>query len=294
MAPCSTGIWIKARHLIYKTDESLLSANLAEIINCLGGIKKCLMLLLKFRDCFNTLKVNQLNEILTQINYNHKMQQKDSIHRIKHNDNQKRIGFSDIGSECILHITSYLSISEIGESFKNVNTIFAMIGLQEIKKSDSYYIDGHKLIIENEDEMTQKYHTTNTIGFGDRKFLNLSRLFSDLTAKDMFSKCSEKVDIALDDLSIWNYTERRNKTIRPNRKVKLDFNEVMSDKLDEGITDEMRITHTIPTESDDKKFRSIYDRIGNVQARKVKNFIISHNFIPKKHNHNNYLFVCDI
>lgn len=270
-SPCSVVSWIKARHVVSKTDSSLLSSNHIDILNCLGGIKNCLMLLLKSRESFNTLQLIQLNCILTNINHNDKIGKNNTNSDMETDSNEKSMGLLDIGSECLCHITSFLSLTEISESFKNVSCLFAMIGLEEIKKVDCYYINGHDLIIENENELYDKYYHINVIDFGRKYFLRHSRIYCDTTAKEMFLKWSEKVNISLNHLSVWSYTERRNKTLRPNRKTKLNFKEKEDKrKQNEGVTEEMRVTHTVKIQPNTKKIRSIYDRIGGVYAHKVK------------------------
>ena len=40
--------------------------------------------------------------------------------------------------------------------------------------------------------------------------------------QELFREWSKETAIAIQDLMVWNYTERRNKTMRPNRLIRLD------------------------------------------------------------------------
>ncbi len=61
---------------------------------------------------------------------------------------------------------------------------------------------------------------------------------------------------------VFNYTQRKNKTLRGNRQIKLDLNEVDENDDSDKYSDNQIGNHTISTTEKLQYVKSIYDRIG--------------------------------
>ena len=251
MATCDVVTRLKASEILTNTSDELLELHVNDIMNCFGGIKKCLQILLKSIDTENA---TNLTKVMININ-NEQLENNQMKQKVKQNE------IMDIGVSCIQNITNFLSIQEIGESFTLVCKSFGVIGMNEMRKVDFFFRNGHDFI--------NKHLIVNTLGLGRRKFLNQCRMYKDSSFQDLFQKISDIIGIPQKHLSIWHYTERKNLTIRPNREIKLNSTKSNEKFWYKGlIKDEMKKMHTIPTHPVFKGIQSVYQRIGDIKTKK--------------------------
>eukprot|EP01084_Bolivina_argentea_P262403 443721_1 len=125
--------WISIRHLIIDTRPSLLG-NTDKVLNCLGGVKQCLMLLLQSRSILSDDQCNSIRQAISELK---EMETKSTNESNKEEDTFK-LTFDKLDSNSLCHITHFLTTFEISVSFKNVCSKFAIIGLDEINKYDVF------------------------------------------------------------------------------------------------------------------------------------------------------------
>ena len=135
-------------------------------------------------------------------------------------------------------------------------------------------MNGHDLMVKHK-KQSNKERYINKIGIGHLSLLTQRRMFKDDTFNVIFNKLSRMNGIPLEHLLIYNYTERKNKTYRPNRQIALKYNEQKALNANDGISEEMILTHTIPTSPRRKHIKSIHERIGDLIARKVRFYAFS-------------------
>eukprot|EP01083_Nonionella_stella_P135242 411402_1 len=303
---CDVGGWLQSRRLVSQTKSSLLASNALKIFECLGGIDKCLMLLLNNRSLLTTIQLMQLNHVLTDINQEEKTKNKDkysqthpetNVEHVTDEDTNPCIEFIHIPSQCIKYITTFLTIPEI-KPFNNVCSTFAIIGSDEAKKTNSYHLNGHSLIIKHKNQINKNQYI-NVIDIGFETHLVQTRTFKDESLLHVFQNMSETTHIPLQYLSIFSYTVRNNGTTRPNRRICLDFNEdihEMNDNVNGFITEEMKISHTIPTTPNlrIKNITSIHEFIGNVKPKYRKFLLLDRREIDvvDEDNGSNPILIC--
>eukprot|EP01084_Bolivina_argentea_P203608 347713_1 len=110
-----------------------------------------------------------------------------------------------------------------------------------------------------------------------KTLLKTNKIYKDIQFEEIYEHWSEECDIKMEDLMVYNFTERKNGTLRTNRQIKLDLNEDNTendsdeysdeDDTDEYSDDDSR-RHKIPTKPELKYVKSIYNRIGNIQEKK--------------------------
>ena len=106
----------------------------------------------------------------------------------------------------------------------------------------------------------------NTIDLGFNSILQRKLLYKDTMYRQLLEGWSVETNFPLNHLMVYNYTERKNGTIRPNALIEVDLNEDF--KGDGDWTDEQIKSHTVPTTAKIKRIRRIHHRIGNVMAKK--------------------------
>ena len=89
---------------------------------------------------------------------------------------------------------------------------------------------------------------------------------------------SAQTGIPMEHLMVYNFTERKNKTVRPNRQIMVDMDEVF--KGDGKWSNEQGRNHLVKRNPDIYKIRSIYDLIGNVMVRKRSFLLLDKRRIP--------------
>ena len=134
----------------------------------------------------------------------------------------------------------------------------------------------------------------NTMDMGLESILRHELVHKDTMYRELLIKWSEETGIPLSHLTVYNYTERKNKTMRPNAQIKVDLDEEF--KGDGDWTDEQIKTHTIPTNPTMKRIGSAHHRIGNVLVSKRSFMLLDERRIttlegPKSENGARMIFV---
>eukprot|EP01083_Nonionella_stella_P079851 219216_1 len=65
----------------------------------------------------------------------------------------------------------------------------------------------------------------NVLDCGMRELLQTKHVYKDTFFKELLESWSTECHIPMEHLLVWNYTERKNKTLRANRQITLDINE---------------------------------------------------------------------
>eukprot|EP01083_Nonionella_stella_P079850 219215_1 len=131
--------------------------------------------------------------------------------------------------------------------------------MENDKKCVLQYLNGNDIL----DDSNELY--ANVLGLGMRELLQTRHVYKDTLFKELLESWSTECSIPMQHLLVWNYTERKNKTVRPNRQIKFDLNQKKELK---SYTEDVIKRHLIPTQPKQKKVQSIYDRIGNIMERK--------------------------
>ena len=114
--------------------------------------------------------------------------------------------------------------------------------------------------------------TVNTIDMGYKSIMRRHKLiYKDTMYKSLLREWSLETDIPLHHLSVYNYTGRRNKTMRTNVQIKVDLNEAFQG--DGDWTDDEIKRHLVLTSPTMKRISSIYHRIGNIMEKK-RSFVL--------------------
>eukprot|EP01083_Nonionella_stella_P142144 439162_1 len=109
----------------------------------------------------------------------------------------------------------------------------------------------------------------NVLDCGMRELLQTKHVYKDTFFKELVESWSTECHIPMEHLLVWNYTERKNKTLRTNRQIKLDINEECKAHASmASYTEDAIKRHLIPTHPKQKKVESMYDRIGNIMEQK--------------------------
>eukprot|EP01083_Nonionella_stella_P084826 234886_1 len=291
--PCETLHWLKARHLTSQTDSTLLMEHTNDILQCFGGIQQCLAILLENRNHMTTSQAANLSNLLTEINRKNKPNQsqeqdhepnvdyaimtvedkpRKKENKDKNNEENERNqpstcnNLKAIGSQCLEYITNFLPLQDLNP-FSNVCVSFAIIGIEQCRKTDYFFIDGHELII--------KDAIANQLAQGryiDKRELPWSvfrqhRIFKDETFQTLFANLSAGISIPLQHLIVLHYTKRKNCTFRPNRRVMIRWDQQVQDRF--AVTEEMILTHTVPTRPAKKYINSTH-RVGSLQLTRRK------------------------
>ena len=106
----------------------------------------------------------------------------------------------------------------------------------------------------------------NTIDLGLQSILRRKLVYKDTMYRELLIGWSGETGIPLKHLTVYNYTERKNKTMRPNARIEVDLNEEFKGNRD--YTDDQIVNHLIPTTASMKRIKSIYNRIGNLREKK--------------------------
>ena len=106
----------------------------------------------------------------------------------------------------------------------------------------------------------------NTIDLGLQSILRRKLVYKDTMYRELLIGWSGETGIPLNHLIVYNYTERKNKTMRPNARIEVDLNEEFKGNTD--YTDDQIVNHLIPTTPSMKRIKGIYNRIGSVMERK--------------------------
>ena len=190
------------------------------------------------------------------------MEQEDDADDADDTEDPSKMILTNLPSQCLQYITTFLSISEISKSFNNVCSTLTIIGSQEIKKTNSYFINADDLIIKSIHQ-NDKHYLLNVVDIGGDSFLKQIRTFKDDTLLSLFSNMALISNIPIKELIIFSYTVRNNNTVRPNRKISLDFDE-NNNENNNFITKEMKISHCIPTNPALRiKVTSIHEMVDN-------------------------------
>ena len=107
----------------------------------------------------------------------------------------------------------------------------------------------------------------NTIDMEFKSILQHKLVYKDTMYQKMLMEWSGETGIPLHYLTVYNYTERRNKTIRPNRQIVVDLGEVF--KGDGKWTPHQVEHHLIETKETMNRITSMHHRIGNVVRQKT-------------------------
>ena len=150
--------------------------------------------------------------------------------------------------------------------------------IENRKKCDINYMDGHSIMGQNieckqEDLgiMEQYNQKINVLDMGLRSLLTHKRVYRDTMYKELLGDWSNETLIPMEHLVVYNFTERKNKTMRTNAQIQVDLNEAF--KGDGNWTDDEIKRHLVRTSPTKKRFGSIYDRIGNIMEKK-RSFVL--------------------
>ena len=111
----------------------------------------------------------------------------------------------------------------------------------------------------------------NTLDMGLNSILSHKLMCKDTTYMSLLWEWSTETGIPLGHLSVYNYTERKNQTMRPNALIKVDLKK--SFEGDGDWTDDEVEKHSLRTNPTIKRIKSVHDRIGNVMEKK-RSFIL--------------------
>ena len=107
----------------------------------------------------------------------------------------------------------------------------------------------------------------NTIDMGLKSILQLKLVYKDTMYRKMLMGWSGETGIPLNYLTVYNYTGRKNKTIRPNSQIVVDLGAVF--KGNGKWTPHQVENHLIETKETINKITSMHQRIGNVRRQKT-------------------------
>ena len=149
----------------------------------------------------------------------------------------------------------------------NLLSRFRMEQIENDKKCKVSYVNGHDLIFEDE---RSDERVINVLDMGMNTPLNTKSVYKDTMMRELYAEWSIETGIPCEHLMIWNYTERKNKTLRPNRQIKFDLNEECKTDPNGEYTEDQIKRHLIETKPRTKMIKSIYQRIGDVLENKRK------------------------
>eukprot|EP01084_Bolivina_argentea_P195473 335317_1 len=115
------------------------------------------------------------------------------------------------------------------------------------------YMNGHNMIYEDDDDMKIKNNSddiyVNVLDMGMTSLLKTKYVHKDTQFKDIYKNWSEEFSISMENLKIYYFTARKNRTLRTNREIKLDLNEDnKNDDTDKYSDDDIK-THKIPNQN---------------------------------------------
>eukprot|EP01083_Nonionella_stella_P173944 601627_1 len=136
--------------------------------------------------------------------------------------------------------------------------------IENSKKCVLQYVSAHELC-----DVADKDAYVNVLDCGMRTLLHSSNVYKDTRFKDLMEQWCVEYEVPMEHLLVWNYTERKNKTLRANRQIKLDPNEECKEhQQQQNYTEDVIQRHLIATCAKQKKVESMYDRIGNIMEKK--------------------------
>merc|ERR1712154_113667 len=131
---------------------------------------------------------------------------------------------------------------ELRQYFKKERLKAQQLRLQQIENMKMCNIS----ILTN-DSIINNEKAVNIPDMGYKQLLQTTKVYKDTTIKQLFIEWSQTLNIPIQNLMVWNYTERKNKTLRANREIKLDLNQE-SKHDDNQYTEDQIKRHLIRTE----------------------------------------------
>ena len=110
----------------------------------------------------------------------------------------------------------------------------------------------------------------NIIDMDFKSILQRKLVYKDTMYRELLIGWSAQTGIPMEHLMVYNFTERKNKTARPNRQIVVDMDEEFKGDA-KWSDDQVRSIY---------KIRGIYDRIGNVMVKKRSFLLLDRRRIP--------------
>merc|ERR1712228_721803 len=166
----------------------------------------------------------------------------------------------------------------MGEALKQ-----RMEQIENDKKCEVFHVNGHDLIFDD-DSVDDK--AVNVMDMGMKTLLNAKSVYKDTMMMELYKEWSAETGIPCEHLMIWNFTERKNKTLRTNRQIVFDLNEECKEDPNKNYTEDQIKRHLIETNENIKSIKSIYCRIGDVLPKKRSFVLLDKRKIQKLENVN--------